>query len=155
MEKWHGRAHSESPPIPPCPRAPVPPCRYFNGIAFVSSSPIIAIIDDDPDVRGSLDSLLRSVGMTPRCYAGAEEMLASGGHEELACIVTDLHMPGMTGLELQAQLSARGWRTPFILVTAYPTDAARDQATRAGACGFLTKPVDPDRLLDAIEDAIR
>lgn len=136
-------------------KSPVPPCRYFTGIAFVSSSPIIAIVDDDPDVRGSLDSLLRSAGMTPRCYAGGEEMLASGGHEELACIVTDLHMPGMTGLELQAQMGARGWRTPFILVTAYPTDAARDQATRAGACGFLTKPVDPDRLLEAIEDAIR
>lgn len=119
------------------------------------SSPIIAIVDDDPDVRGSLDSLLRSAGMTPRCFAGAEDMLATDAHEELACIVTDLHMPGMTGLDLQAEIGARGWRTPLILVTAYPTDAARDQATMAGACAFLTKPVDPDRLLDAIEDAIR
>ena len=99
-------------------KSPVPPCRYIVGTNFVSSSPIIAIVDDDPDVRGSLDSLLRSAGMTPRCYAGGEEMLASGGHEELACIVTDLHMPGMTGLELQAQMGARGWRTPFIVVTA-------------------------------------
>jgi len=69
----------------------------------------------------------------------------------MACIVTDLHMPGMTGLELQAEIVRRGWVLPLIMMTAYPTDAARDQALAAGAAAFLTKPIDPDRLLEAIQ----
>ncbi len=73
---------------------------------------------------------------------------------ELACIVTDLHMPGMTGLELQAEIARRGWRHPVIVMTAYPTDVARDQAMSAGATAFLTKPIDPDSLLEAIEGAV-
>lgn len=117
--------------------------------------PTIAIVDDDPDVRGSLDSLLRSAMMSPHCFASAEEMLAAGIEAELACVVTDLHMPGMTGLELQAEIRRRGWRLPIIIVTAYPTDIVRDQAEKAGAAAFLTKPVDPDGLLEAIEKAIR
>ena len=120
----------------------------------MSVSPAIAIVDDDPDVRGSLDSLLRSAMMTPHCFASAEEFLASGIEDELACIVTDLHMPGMTGLELQAEIARRGWSVPLILVTAYPTDVVREQAEKGGAIAFLTKPVDPDGLLEAIETAI-
>jgi FixJ family two-component response regulator len=120
----------------------------------VNTSPIIGIVDDDPDVRGSLDSLMRSAGMTPRCFSCAEELLAHAAQGEFACIVTDLHMPGMTGLELQAEVGRRGWRQPVILMTAYPTDAARAQAMSAGAVAFLTKPVDPDALLEAIENII-
>jgi len=71
-----------------------------------------------------------------------------------ACIVTDLHMPGMTGLELQAEMARRGWRHPLIVMTAYPTTAARDQAMAGGALAFLTKPIDPDGLLAAIEGAV-
>lgn len=118
------------------------------------ASPIIAIVDDDPGVRGSIDSLVRSTGMTPCSFASAGELLAAGD-EALACIVTDLHMPEMTGLELQAEMQRRGWAVPLIVMTAFPTDAARKQAMGAGARAFLTKPVDPDSLLDAIEAAIR
>ncbi len=114
-------------------------------------SPVIAIVDDDPGVRGSLDSLLRSAGMTSLPFACAEELLASGAQAQLACIVTDLHMPGMTGLDLQAEIARRGWPHPVIMMTAFPTDAARDQALGAGAVAFLTKPIDPDSLLEAIE----
>ena len=117
--------------------------------------PIIAIIDDDLDVRRSLDSLMRSAGLSPRCFASAEELLTLGARGDLACIVTDLHMPGMTGLELQLELGRRGWRQPVILMTAFPTDAARQQAMAAGAAAFLTKPVDPDRLLAAVEQVVR
>jgi FixJ family two-component response regulator len=117
----------------------------------VSASPIIGIVDDDADVRRSLDSLMRSAGLTPRCFACAEDVLAGGNG--LDCLVTDLHMPGMTGLELQAEIARRGWRMPLIMMTAFPTDLARDQAMRAGAAAFLTKPVDPDGLLEAIEHA--
>jgi len=120
----------------------------------VSVFPAIAIVDDDPDVRGSLDSLLRSARMIPHSFASAEEMLAAGMEGALACVVTDLHMPGMTGLELQAEIARRGWNLPLILVTAYPTNIVREQAEKAGAVAFFAKPVDPDRLLAAIEKAI-
>ncbi|WP_293347357.1 response regulator [Phenylobacterium sp.] len=120
----------------------------------MSFAPLIAIVDDDPGVRGSVDSLLRSAGMAGLAFASAEELLASGAQGRLACIVTDLHMPGMTGLELQAEMALRGWRHPVIVMTAYPTDAARDQAMGRGAAAFLTKPIDPDGLLEAIERAV-
>lgn len=110
-------------------------------------------MDDDPGVRGSIDSLVRSTGMTPLIFASADALLAAN-IADLACVVTDLHMPEMTGLELQTALQQRGWSVPLIVMTAFPTDAARDQAMAAGAHAFLTKPVDPDALLDAIEAAI-
>jgi FixJ family two-component response regulator len=120
----------------------------------VRPSLLIGIVDDDPDVRRSLDSLMRSAGMKARCFASAEELLMSDTRcDDLACIVTDLHMPGMTGLELQAEIGRRGWQVPVILMTAYPTDATRHQAMEAGAAAFLTKPVDPDALLEAIDQA--
>jgi FixJ family two-component response regulator len=117
----------------------------------LTSSSVIAVVDDDPGVRGSLDSLLRSAGMTSLPFASAEALLGSGVEASLACVVTDLHMPGMTGLELQAEIVRRGWTLPLIMMTAYPTDAAREQALAVGAVAFLTKPIDPDRLLDAIQ----
>lgn len=120
----------------------------------MSTSSVIAIVDDDAGVRGSLDSLMRSVGMTTRAFSSAEDLLACGDQAGLACIVTDLHMPGMNGLELQAEMLRRGWPNPLILMTAFPTDAARDQALAGGALAFLTKPIDPDSLLDAIEGAV-
>jgi len=119
----------------------------------VNAASLIAIVDDDPGVRGSLDSLMRSAGMVPQSFASGPALLDCGLEDRIACIVTDLHMPGMTGLELQAELARRGWRNPVILMTAYPTDAAREQAMQAGAAAFLSKPIDPDALLDAIEQA--
>lgn len=116
-------------------------------------SSFIAIVDDDPDVRASLDSLMRSAGLDVRCFASARDLLADGEARTAACVVTDLHMPDMSGLELQGELARLGWPQPVILMTAYPTDAARSQALDGGAAAFLTKPVDPDALLDAIESA--
>lgn len=118
---------------------------------LAAPSPLIAIVDDDAGVRGSLDSLLRSAGLRGLCFALASDFLASEQGATVACIVTDLHMPGMTGLELQAELTRRGWLQPVIVMTAFPTDAARDQALTGGAKAFLTKPIDPDALLEAIE----
>jgi len=119
----------------------------------VNSASLIAIVDDDPGVRGSLDSLMRSAGLVPHAFASGADLLDCGLEDRIACIVTALHMPGMPGLELQAEIARRGWRNPVILMTAYPTDAARDQALGAGAAAFLSKPVDPDALLEAIEQA--
>lgn len=120
----------------------------------MSPSPLVAIVDDDPGVRGSLDSFLRSAGLTSIGFANAEALLAHDAQARMACVVTDLHMPGMTGLDLQVEMTRRGWRHPVIVMTAFPTDASRDQALRGGAAAFLTKPIDPDVLLAAIEDAI-
>lgn len=114
---------------------------------------LIAIVDDDPGVRGSVDSLLRSAGMEGLGFATAEELLDFASPERLDCIVTDLHMPGLSGIELQEELTRRHWQKPLILMTAYPTTAAREKAMTCGACEFLAKPIDPDALLDAIEAA--
>ena len=114
---------------------------------------LIAIVDDDPGVRGSVDSLLRSAGMEGLGFATAEEFLGYANPEKFACIVTDLHMPGLSGIELQEELVRRHWEKPLILMTAYPTPDARQRAITIGARDFLCKPIDPDALLDAIEAA--
>lgn len=115
--------------------------------------PIIAIVDDDPCVRGSLDNLMRSAGMEAVVFSSAKDFLASELRDEIACLLTDLHMPEMTGLELLAELKRLGSRTPIIVMTAYPTDAACDQAFKLGALDFIAKPVDADDLIDAVEAA--
>jgi FixJ family two-component response regulator len=119
----------------------------------VSRSPIIAIVDDDAAVRSGVHSLLRSAGMQGLTFAAAEELLQSERLEEFDCIVTDLHMPGMSGIDLQMELARRGCRQPLIVMTAFPTEAAGARAIAAGARAFLGKPIDPDALLDAIEAA--
>ena len=121
----------------------------------MQTGPIIGVVDDDPGVRGSIDSLIRSSGMRTLAFDSAEALLASGAEDRLACIVTDLHMPGLSGLELQQEVTRRGWPQPLILMTGFPSPETRDQAIRGGAIAFLTKPIDPDGLLDAIESATR
>jgi FixJ family two-component response regulator len=121
----------------------------------VTRSTIIAIVDDDPGVRGSIVSLLRSADFESCAFATAEELLDSDDQDALACIVTDLHIPGMTGIALQQALIAAGWPQPLIAMTAFPTPAAREHMIAHGACAFLTKPIDPDALLDAIGAALQ
>lgn len=120
----------------------------------VNSPFVVAIVDDDAGVRGSLDSLIRSTGAIPRCFASAEDLLDDPALGEISCIVADIQMPGMTGLDLQVEVARRGWRQPFILMTAHPTDAAREQAAQGDAYAFLAKPIDPDELLEAIATAV-
>jgi FixJ family two-component response regulator len=115
---------------------------------------VVAIVDDDAGVRGSLSSLFRSVGWISRPFVDGKALLCSGEEGDISCIITDLHMPGMSGLELQAEMIRRGWRHPVIMMTAFPTDMARDQALAYGARSFLAKPIDPDALLDAVEQAV-
>lgn len=119
----------------------------------MSSPIVIAVVDDDPDVRRSLDSLLRSAGIACLVFACGADLLAAD-ESAFDCVVTDVNMPGLTGLELQAEMARRGWRHRVILMTAYATAAARDQGLAAGAAAFLTKPIDPDQLLEAIGRAL-
>ncbi len=114
----------------------------------------VAIVDDDPGVRGSIVSLLRSVGLTGVPFADGGALLDSPHLEAFACIVTDVHMDGVDGPALQTELRRRGCAAPLIVMTAFPTATTRQQMLAAGARAFLTKPIDPDTLLEAIEDAV-
>ncbi|MBB4098751.1 response regulator [Sphingomonas kyeonggiensis] len=115
-------------------------------------SPLVAVVDDDPGIRGSLNSLLRSAGLASVSFESAEALLADDP-ARFAWVITDLHMPGMTGLELQAEIGRRGCDCEMIVMTAFPTRASQSQALGAGARAFLTKPIDADLLLEAIEGA--
>jgi two-component system, LuxR family, response regulator FixJ len=115
----------------------------------------VAIVDDDASVRGALLGLMRAAGLEARAYASAEEFLGSGGPAETACLVADVRMPGMSGLDLQARLNAGPLRIPVIFITAHGDAAARARALGAGALRFFQKPFDDQELLDAIQAAIR
>ena len=115
----------------------------------------IAIIDDDAAVRETTGSLLRSLGYSTAKYASAEEFLKSGRMTETSCVVSDVRMPGMSGIELQAALKAQGHQVPIIFMTAFPEEAARERALGAGAYGFLTKPFAEKNLVDCIVAALQ
>jgi FixJ family two-component response regulator len=118
-------------------------------------SPLIAIVDDDESVRNAVHGVLKSVGMKGRMFASAEEFLASGQREATACLITDVKMPGMTGLELQAKLAQADNRIPIIFITAYGDTRTRTQAIGAGAIAFLEKPFDDEILLDSVRAALQ
>jgi FixJ family two-component response regulator len=115
---------------------------------------LIAIVDDDESVQSALQDLLEAVGCTTRSFGSAEEFLESGQYRDAACLVVDIRMPGMSGLELQAKLKAEQSRIPMIFITAHGDEKMRLQAMRAGAVDFLTKPFDQDVLLDCIRAAL-
>jgi FixJ family two-component response regulator len=116
---------------------------------------MISIIDDDQCVRESTADLISSLGHEALIFDSGEQFLASGCLKDTACIITDLHMPGMNGLDLQSRLLAGGHRTPVIFITAYPQDAARSRAINAGAVAFLTKPFDESALIGSLETALK
>lgn len=115
---------------------------------------LIAVIDDDALVRDATASLIRALGFRAASYGSADSYLAAA-EEEPACVLSDLQMPGRSGLELHTVLAARGSRVPMILMTAYPTDELRARAAALGLVALLEKPVNPDLLCAAIEAALR
>ena len=115
----------------------------------------IAIVDDDESVRNAVHGVLKSVGMKTRTFASAEEFMVSGQRNATACLITDVQMPGMNGLELQAQLVQADFSIPIIFITAYGDTRTRTQAMRAGAIAFLEKPFDDDVLLDSVRAALQ
>jgi FixJ family two-component response regulator len=114
----------------------------------------IAIVDDDEDVRRGVHAVLRSAGLLPRSFASAEEFLGSGEQRETACLIADIEMPGMNGLDLQAKLAEDGCRIPIIFITAYGDTRTRMRAMNAGALDFLEKPFDDNVLLERIRTAL-
>lgn len=121
----------------------------------MSKLQLVAIIDDDESVRVTTDSLARSLGYIVRTFASAEEFLRLGRIDDFACIVTDVQMPGMSGVQLQDHLRAQGSRVPFIFFTAFPDEKTRAQALAAGAICYLTKPFDGDGLVKCFDAALK
>jgi FixJ family two-component response regulator len=115
---------------------------------------VISIIDDDASVREATQSLVRSLGYTAEGFSSAEEYLQSDRARYSACVITDLHMPGMTGAELQDRLITEGRRVPMIFVTAYFEERARDRVMDAGAFGFLRKPFSDESLIACLDKAL-
>ncbi|MBI5129341.1 MAG: response regulator [Rhodopseudomonas palustris] len=115
----------------------------------------ICIVDDDDDVRESISSFFRSVGLQVVGFGTAENCLSSATIDNAACLITDLHMPGMNGLGLHRELRRRGVQVPVIVMTAYSTPEARAEARHLGAAGFVEKPVDPEILLQNVETILR
>jgi FixJ family two-component response regulator len=114
----------------------------------------VYVVDDDPSVRAGLSRLLQSMGLTVKTFASAREFLEQTVSEEPGCLIVDLRMPAMNGLELQEQLMTRNLNLPVIFLTGYGTVPASVRAMKRGAVDFLEKPVDDQVLLDAIYQAL-
>ena len=115
---------------------------------------LTAIVDDDHSVREALTSLVRSLGYRTMAFECAEDLLKSKRRRSFSCVIADVQMPGMTGLELHNRLVASGEPIPTILITAFPDDKARERALQAGVIGYLTKPFSEDDLLACIRSIL-
>ena len=115
----------------------------------------VAVVDDDEAVRHALSNLLASLDLGVATFASAEAFLASPACRDAACLIADVQMPGMSGLDLQRHLSESGNRLPVILITAFPQEHVRRQAEAEGAIGFFAKPFEGGLMIECIERALR
>jgi FixJ family two-component response regulator len=118
------------------------------------NSSFVAVVDDDELMRSALQGLLKEAGFSVSAFASAEEFLSSDQHRQAACLIADIRMPGMSGLDLQARLNAEQIKVPTIFITAHGDARMRMQALRAGAVEFLTKPFDDEVLVDRVRAAL-
>ena len=116
---------------------------------------VIAIVDDDHSIREALTSLVRSLGYIAVAFECAEDLLKFRRRRSVSCLIADVQMPGMTGLELHNRLVASGKPIPTILITAFPDERSRERALQAGVIGYLTKPFSEDDLLACIRSSLR
>src|SRR5579863_7688410 len=121
----------------------------------MSEIPLVSVVDDDESVRRAMGRLIRSFGFTVVVFASGEELLVSGHLRDTSCLILDVHMPRMNGLQLQAYLVQAGCLMPIIFITAYVDEKVRAQALRAGAACFLEKPFSDAALLNGIRQALR
>jgi len=120
----------------------------------MSAAALISIVDDDDSLRNSLNNLIRSVGFGVQGFSSAESFLNSNQRQDTACLILDVRMPGMSGLDLQRQLVAVNSRIPIVFITSHGDDDARARALEAGAVAFLYKPFREEALLKAIDSAL-
>jgi FixJ family two-component response regulator len=128
------------------------------GAGFVvqnEKTQMIAIVHDDKALRDALEMLMRSLGHKAIKFGSAEEFLKFEQLHDTSCLITDVQMPGLTGIDLQDRLIADGHRIPIIFLTGYPNDNARARAMRAGPVAFLRKPVNADHLIGCVEKALQ
>jgi FixJ family two-component response regulator len=115
---------------------------------------VVAIVDDDVSIRSALTRLMRVVGFQARTFASAEEFLESGEQQRTGCLIADIRMPGMSGLELQAVLNAANCRIPTIFITSHDDERLRTEALRGGALEFVAKPFDDEALVASVRAAL-
>jgi FixJ family two-component response regulator len=118
------------------------------------NSRLIAIVDDDKSLKSALQDLIESDGLSALCFGSAEQFLNSEARHKAACLIADIRMPGMSGLELQAMLKDEGCRIPIIFITAHGDAEVRTLAMRDGAVEFLAKPFDDAILLEIVHAAL-
>jgi len=121
----------------------------------MSAVPVISIVDDDGSLRDSLNNLFRSMGFRAQGFASAEEFLRSARLEDTDCLILDVRMPGMSGLDLQRYLVSVHSEIPIVFITSHAEDDAEAQAIRTGAVAFLYKPCREEDLLEAIDCALK
>ena len=120
----------------------------------MSTLSVISVIDDDASVRAATDNLLSSHGYTVHTFASAEEFLQSAGPNGSSCVIADVQMPAMSGLDLLTHMRAQGYNAPFIFITAFPDESVRARALKAGAICFLAKPFAGRSLISCIETVV-
>jgi FixJ family two-component response regulator len=118
------------------------------------SAPLISIVDDDESMRESTKGLVRSLGYQAAAFASAEEFMQSECVGDTSCLIADVQMPGLSGIDLQSWLIARGVRMPTIFITAFPEEGTRLRAMTAGAVGYLGKPFSEESLLKCLDTAL-
>ena len=123
-------------------------------MSVVQSSRLIAVVDDDESLKNALQDLIESDGLSALCFGSAEQFLNSEARHHAACLIVDVRMPGMSGLELQAKLKAERSRIPIIFITAHSNTEMRTHALGEGAVEFLTKPFDDAVLLEIVHAAL-
>lgn len=116
---------------------------------------VISIVDDDESVREATKGLVRSLGFVAATFGSAEEFLNSERRRETSCVIADVQMPGVSGVELQRRLIAEGDRLPMIFITAFPEDRVRERVLEAGAFGFLSKPFNEEHLIGCLDNALK
>jgi FixJ family two-component response regulator len=125
-----------------------------KGVEVPNTKPLISVVDDDESMRQAIEGLMKSLGYTAEAFASAEEFLNSRKVLRTSCLIADVHMPGMTGIELHRHLAASGQPIPTILITAYPDDSVRVRALGDGVIGYLSKPFDENDLLACIRSSL-
>jgi FixJ family two-component response regulator len=121
----------------------------------ITEHPLLSVVDDDESVRESLPDLLRKLGFAARTFSSAQEFLSSDSVDETKCLILDVAMPGMTGLDLQQELTRRGHKVPIIFITAQKDINIREQALRQGAAQVLYKPFSAAALLEALKETLK
>ena len=118
------------------------------------AGPLVAIVDDDKSIRNATQNLLTAAGFSTAAFEDAQSFLGSASRDQASCVVTDMRMPGMTGLELYQELVTSGHPIPTVIITAHPEDVTQARAREAGITCYLIKPFTPDELLECVGEAL-